>query len=142
MSIYPELCKYLIYLNNITRTNMLFPPYNPSDPLQTRKPLLDSILQDLKNTYQLSTEDLARYIIPTSLVPDDLQVDLLIHALDLYQKVLSKAEILHLVESTIDSSLLLDYQNGNTKALNKIIGIMVSKYKNLSPKAVSQALKD
>ena len=111
-------------------------------PLVERKLILTQLLADMREYYQLPDADLCTYIIPTPVVPDDLQVDLLIHALDLYQHQLSDADLLALIQPTLAShqSLLNDYLNGNTKSINSLIGKVIKAHPGTNPTQLKQVL--
>jgi len=118
---------------------MTFPHYNLSDPIDVRKPILANILTALQDYYQLPTADLCTYVIPTALVPDDLQVDLLIHALNLYQKQVGPTFIAAIVQANM--KVYNDYLDGNHKSLNVLIGKAMKEDKALNPKELAAAFQ-
>lgn len=121
---------------------MTFPYYDLNAPLEIRKPILTQIIIDLQDHYYLAVNDLCQYIIPTTLVPDHLQIDLLIHGLDLYQNNLSDQELLQLIQPTLDlyKDLVTTIQNGNAKATNSLVGKVLKHHSDLNPTQLKQVL--
>lgn len=122
---------------------MIYPTSLPSD-LEERKLILSALLADMEDYYELNGDDLRTYIITTSIVPDNLQVDLLIHSLDLYQVNVTNDELLASITSilTDNQQLVSDYQSGNTKAINSLVGKTIKQFPGFNPTQIKTVLTE
>ena len=122
---------------------MIYPTSLPTD-LEERKLVLTTLLADMEDYYQLHGADLRTYIITTSIVPYNLQIDLLIHSLDLYQVNVTNDELLASISSILadNQQLVANYQSGNTKVLNSLVGKVIKQFPNFSPTQVKTILME
>ena len=122
---------------------MIYPTSLPTG-LEERKLVLTTLLADMEDYYQLYGADLRTYIITTSIVPYNLQIDLLIHSLDLYQVNVTNDELLASISSILadNQQLVANYQSGNTKILNSLVGKVIKQFPNFNPTQVKTILMD
>lgn len=118
----------------------MFSAYNSAAPLQERKHQLEQITTKLESLYGLTRKELAKYIIPTSSVPDDLQIDLLIHTLNLYTKHLTNTEVLTFINTELaqNQKLATLLVSNPDKATNIIIGKLLATDKAIDPQSTKQ----
>lgn len=107
--------------------------------LEDRKPILEKLIEEMCIYYTLSRKELLEYNL-FLFAPEDLQIDLLIHLLNLYKSVLNT----DLIDTTLQSNkeLVDQYKAGNAKAINSILGRILAIDKSIDPKECIGYLKE
>lgn len=115
--------------------NTTIPTLAPED----RKLALEKLIEEMCIYYVLSRKELLEYKL-WLFAPEDLQVDLCIHLLNLYKSVLNTDMINTILQNNKD--LVDNYKAGNAKAINSILGRILSIDKSIDPKECVAYLKE